>query len=203
MTSLPPLLGAAVGAVLGAVLERAAAKLSDGRPAVGRRCFACAAVVACWAAMLAASSPPLVHLIRPTVLLCILVPAALTDLQTRRIPNLLTGGGLVLVLLVTAIFEPRSATERLIFSLAAFTFFLAAALLRPGGIGLGDVKLIAVVGAALGGASVAAIGLALIGGALAGIAIAARHGWRRARTATLPLAPFLAAGSLAVLLLSG
>ena len=200
---LSPLLGAAVGAVFGAALERWAAKLSGGRPVVGSRCLVCAVVVACWAAGFGASSPPLSGLILPTVLLCILVPAALTDLQTRRIPNLLTGGGLAAVLLVTALFEPRFATERLIFSFAAFTFFLAAALLRPGGIGLGDVKLVAVVGAALGAASVAAIGVALAGGALAGVAIAARHGWRRARTATLPLAPFIAAGSLAVLLLSG
>lgn len=192
-----------VGAGLGVALERSAAKLCDGRPAIGRRCLVCAVVAACWAAAFAGSSPASVHLIVPTLLLCVLVLAALTDLQTRRIPNLLTGGGLAVVLVVTAIFEPRVATERLIFALAAFTFFLASALLRPGGIGLGDVKLVAVVGAGLGAASVAAIGLALIGGALAGIAIAARHGWRRARTATLPFAPFLAAGSLAVLLLSG
>ncbi len=203
MFYLSPLLAAMFGAVLGAALERWAAKLSGGRPAVGSRCLVCAVVVACWAAALAASSSSLGGLVLPTVLLCILVPAALTDLQTRRIPNVLTGGGLAVVLLVTALLEPRFANERLIFACAAFTFFLAAALLRPGGIGLGDVKLVAVIGAALGAASVAAIGAALVGGALAGVAIAARHGWGQARTATLPLAPFLAAGSLAVLLLSG
>ena len=200
---LPPLLGAAVGAVFGAALERWAARLCGGRPAVGPRCLVCALVVGCWAAAFAASSPPLRALILPAVLLSILVTAALTDLQTRRIPNLLTGGGLAAVLLVTALFEPRFVNERLIFSFAAFTFFLAAALLRPGGIGLGDVKLVAVVGAALGAASVAAIGVGLVGGALAGVLIAARHGWGQARTATLPLAPFIAIGSLAVLLLSG
>jgi leader peptidase (prepilin peptidase) / N-methyltransferase len=203
MFYLPPLLGAAVGAGVGAVLERWAAKLSGDRPVVGSRCLVCAVVVGCWAAAFAASSPPLLGLILPTVLLCILVPAALTDLQTRRIPNLLTGGGLAIVLLVTALIEPHFATERLIFSSAAFTFFLAAALLRPGGIGLGDVKLVAVVGAALGAASVAALAVALVGGALAGVVIAARHGWGQARTATLPLAPFIATSSLAVLLLSG
>jgi len=203
MFSFPPLLGAAVGMASGAALERWASKLSGGSPVAGPRSLVCAVVVGCWAAAFAASSPPLGRIVVPAALLCILVPAALTDLQTRRIPNQLTIGGLVVVLLLTALFEPRFATERLIFCCAAFTFFLTAALMRPGGIGLGDVKLVAVVGAALGAASVAAIGVALVGGAVAGVVIAARHGWARARTATLPLAPFLAAGSLTILLLSG
>jgi prepilin signal peptidase PulO-like enzyme (type II secretory pathway) len=60
--------------------------------------------------------------------------------------------------------------------------------------GLGDVKLAAVLGLYLGQAVAAALLLALTGGALWGAALIARQGWA-ARRRTVPFAPFLASGT--------
>ena len=59
------------------------------------------------------------------------------------------------------------------------------------------------IGVGLGAASIPAVGLALLGGGIAGVAIAFDRGLEQARAATLPLAPFLAAGAVIVMLLGG
>jgi leader peptidase (prepilin peptidase)/N-methyltransferase len=64
--------------------------------------------------------------------------------------------------------------------------------------GLGDVKLAAVLGVYLGPAVVEALLAAFIAGSLAGLAILARPGWE-ARSRTNPIAPFLALGGLAAI----
>ncbi len=192
-----------LGVLVGAALERLSARLSSGLPSAGRRTVAAAVVSGALAPFLALSVRSGTQAALAAVLLSVLFTAALTDLQTRRIPNCLTATGLALIFAMTALLEPGFAAERLLFAFLVFTFFLTAALLRPGGLGLGDVKLVAVIGAALGAASVAAIGLALVIGALASAAIVIARGWAQARAVTLPLAPFLAAGSAIILLLGG
>ena len=194
---------ALLGALVGLALERVAALLSDQQPPLGSSAAASAAVTGGVAPPLALSARSPTEFILAAALLAVLFVAALTDLETRRIPNRLTVAGLVLVITMTALFQPIFVAERLLFAILAFAFFLAAALVRPGGLGLGDVKLVAVIGAALGAASVVAIGLALLLGALVGLAVALARGWQQARDVALPLAPFLAAGSAITLLFSG
>lgn len=192
-----------VGAVSGAALERLAALFTCSVPSCGRRIGWSALFGAAVGAMLAVSAPARAELAVEAALLAVMFVAALTDLQTRRIPNALSGGGLVLVVAATALFEPRFVLERLLFALLLFAFLLSAALLRPGGLGIGDVKLGAVVGAAFGAASIIALLLAFVAAATVGAAIALRLGWRQGRAATLPLAPFLAAGSLVTVVICG
>lgn len=194
---------ALLGAALGLALERVAAMLSDGQPAPGRRGALSAAVAAAVAPLLARSAASTAQLLPAAALLCVLFTAALTDFETRRIPNRLTGAGLLVMIALTALFEPNFVAERLLFASLLFAFFLAAALVRPGGLGLGDVKLAVVIGAALGAASVIAVAFAFSIGALVGAAIALARGWRHARAVALPLAPFLAAGSALTLLFGG
>ncbi len=196
-------MAAALGALLGVGLERLAAALADSQRPAGLRTVCAAAATALYCALLASIEPGSLNLAASLIMLCVMLPAALVDLDTRRIPNQLTVPGLVAMLAATAIFEPLIATERLLFALLGFSLFLGAALLRPGALGLGDVKLVAVIGAALGTAAAPAILLALLGGSFAGLVITARRGWSVARSATLPLAPFLAVSSLIVLLLGG
>ncbi len=205
MIAYQPIIAAAapLGALLGVGLERLAAALADRQRPVGPRTACAAAATALYCALLASIAPGSLNLAASLIMLCVLLPAALVDLDTRRIPNQLTVPGLVAILAATAIFEPLIATERLLFALLAFSLFLGAALLRPGALGLGDVKLVAVIAAALGAAAAPAILLALLGGTFAGLVIAARRGWSVARSATLPLAPFLAVSSLIALLLGG
>jgi prepilin signal peptidase PulO-like enzyme (type II secretory pathway) len=66
--------------------------------------------------------------------------------------------------------------------------------------GLGDVKLIAVMGLFLGQAVLGAILVALLTGSLFGLALLARHG-RAAAKLTIPFGPFLAFGGVVALLL--
>jgi leader peptidase (prepilin peptidase)/N-methyltransferase len=73
------------------------------------------------------------------------------------------------------------------------------ALLRPDGLGLGDVKLAAVLGLFLGGRVALALAVALAAGAAAGAVIVARRGLAAGRRATIPFAPCLALGALAAL----
>jgi leader peptidase (prepilin peptidase)/N-methyltransferase len=64
--------------------------------------------------------------------------------------------------------------------------------------GLGDVKLAAVLGLYLGREVVAALLVAFVSGSLLGLALIARHGWA-ARSRTIPFVPFLSLGALVVL----
>jgi leader peptidase (prepilin peptidase) / N-methyltransferase len=69
----------------------------------------------------------------------------------------------------------------------------------PAALGMGDVKLALLILAGLDGSAARAIALGLVLAALAGLCIIARYG-RRAVGRSLPLAPFLTAGSLPALL---
>jgi leader peptidase (prepilin peptidase) / N-methyltransferase len=124
----------------------------------------------------------------------LLVPVAFIDLDHRIIPNKLTGLGAVTALVVLALVDPAALPEHLIAAAGAGGFLLAAALAKPGGMGMGDVKLAAVMGLFLGRAVAPALFAALILGSLAGLALMARRGM--ARGTTIPFGPWLAAGGL-------
>jgi len=118
-----------------------------------------------------------------------LVTVTLSDLDRRVIPNS--------VLLAAA--APSALPGRLLAAAGAGGFLLAAALVYPGGMGMGDVKLAAVMGLYLGSAVVPAMMAALLAGAVVGIAIMARHGAGE-RKRTIPFGPFLALGGVVGLL---
>jgi len=68
-----------------------------------------------------------------------------------------------------------------------------AALVNPQGLGMGDVKLAFLIGAALGWAAVPALVLGVFAAFLPALALLLAG---RGRKATLPYAPFLALGAL-------
>jgi leader peptidase (prepilin peptidase) / N-methyltransferase len=129
-------------------------------------------------------------------LVLLVVPAALIDLDHRIIPNRLTAAGAALALVIGLALDPSGEPERLIAGLAAGGFLLLAALAYPGGMGMGDVKLAAVMGLFLGRDVAPAIFIALVAGALVGAAIIARSGIREGRKTAVPFGPFLALGAL-------
>ncbi len=92
------------------------------------------------------------------------MPAALIDLEHRIIPNRITVLGAVLALVLGTALDPAGEPERLIAGAAAGGFLLIAALAYPGGMGMGDVKLAAVMGLFLGRAVAPAILIALLSG---------------------------------------
>jgi leader peptidase (prepilin peptidase)/N-methyltransferase len=131
----------------------------------------------------------------------VLVVLSIVDIRTRRLPNLIVLPAAAIVLVAHVAIAPDRALEWILASLGAFALLLVASLLYPGGLGMGDVKLALLLGAALGWAVVTALAIGLMAAALVGALIILTRGWS-ARKATIPLGPFLAFGALAALLLS-
>ena len=130
----------------------------------------------------------------------LLVPITLIDLDHRIIPNTLTVLGAVLApAIARASRQPDAIPEHLIAAAAAGGFFLLAAFAYPRGMGMGDVKLAAVMGLFLGRAVGPALFIALIAGSLVGAAIIARKGAAEGRKTAIPFGPFLAFGGLVAL----
>jgi leader peptidase (prepilin peptidase) / N-methyltransferase len=132
-------------------------------------------------------------------LVLLLVPITLIDLDHRIIPNRLTLIGAVIAPLLVAFTDPGALPEHLIAGVAAGGFFLIALLAYPSGMGMGDVKLAAVLGLFLGRAVGPAIFVALVSGTLVGALIIARKGTREGRKTAVPFGPFLALGGVVAL----
>ena len=130
------------------------------------------------------------------VLVLLLVPITLIDLDHRIIPNKITYPGFVLGVVLVAVLETDSLTEHLIASAAAGGFLFVAWFLYPRGMGLGDVKLAFVLGIYLGRAVAPAMFAALIAGSLIGAVIMARVGAAQGRKTAIPFGPYLAFGGL-------
>jgi leader peptidase (prepilin peptidase) / N-methyltransferase len=128
-----------------------------------------------------------------------LVAVTLTDLERRLIPNRILAVAAVLGLAIAAATDPAGLPERAAAAAAAGGLLLAAALAYPRGMGLGDVKLAAVMGLFLGRNVAPAIVVALVAGSLVGLAVIARHG-AAARKRAIPFGPFLALGGVVGLL---
>jgi len=133
------------------------------------------------------------------LLVTALVPIALIDLDRRIIPNAITLPAAVAAIVAAGVIDIDFVPEQLIAGLAAGGFFLLAALLYPRGMGMGDVKLAAVLGLYLGRAVAPAILIALVSGVVVGAAIIARKGAREGRRTAVPFGPFLALGGVVAL----
>ena len=123
-------------------------------------------------------------------------PAAMLDVEHRIIPNRITGPGAAIASRSGLALDPSGEPGRLIAGAAAGGFLLVAVLAYPGGMGMGDVKLAAVLGLCLGSAVAPALFVALLAGVLAGAAIIAREGAAKGRKTAVPFGPFLALGAL-------
>lgn len=130
------------------------------------------------------------------VLILLVVPAALIDLEHRIIPNRITGLGAVLAIVVGTALDPAGEPGRLLAGAGAGGFLLLAALAYPAGMGMGDVKLAGMMGLFLGAAVAPAMLVALVSGVLVGVLVIARKGAREGRKTAVPFGPFLALGAL-------
>jgi leader peptidase (prepilin peptidase)/N-methyltransferase len=126
----------------------------------------------------------------------VLVPIVLIDLDVRLIPNRLTLIGSVAALVILVLVDPDSIVEALISAAAAGGFLLLAVLAYPRGMGMGDVKLAAMMGLYLGRAVAPAMFVALLAGTLVGAVIIARVGAEKGRKTAIPFGPYLAFGGL-------
>jgi leader peptidase (prepilin peptidase) / N-methyltransferase len=126
----------------------------------------------------------------------LLVPVALIDLDHRIIPNTLMLVGTVVSVALVLATDPGALTEHLIAAAAAGGFLLAAAIAKPGGMGMGDVKLAGVMGLFLGRDVAPALLAGFLLGTVVGAAIMAKKGVAKGRKTAVPFGPFLALGGL-------
>jgi leader peptidase (prepilin peptidase)/N-methyltransferase len=129
------------------------------------------------------------------VLCALLVTITLTDLDRRVIPNPLVLVGAVIAIAVVAATDASDLPDRLIAAAAAGGFLFVVALAYPRGMGMGDAKLVAMMGLYLGRAVAPAVLIGFLVGALVGVAMIARHG-SAARKRAIPFGPFLALGGV-------
>jgi leader peptidase (prepilin peptidase)/N-methyltransferase len=133
------------------------------------------------------------------ILVTVLVPVALIDLEYRLIPNRITLPAAVAAIVAGAILDPGFVPEQVIAGAAGGGFFLLAALAYPRGMGMGDVKLAGVLGLYLGRAVASAILIALVAGIVVGIGVIAAKGAKEGRRTAVPFGPFLALGGVVAL----
>ena len=125
----------------------------------------------------------------------LLVTITVTDLERRVIPNAVLLVGAATAVAIAAATDPGSLLERLAAAAAAGGFLFCAALAYPRGMGMGDVKLVAVMGLYLGRDVGPALLVGFGVGALVGLVMIARGG-AAARKQAVPFGPFLALGGI-------
>jgi leader peptidase (prepilin peptidase) / N-methyltransferase len=129
------------------------------------------------------------------VFCALLVVVTLTDLERRVIPNAVLVGGAVIALMILVATDPGSLGARAIAAAAAGGFLFLVALAYPRGMGMGDVKLAAVMGLYLARSVAPALVIGFAAGAIVGIALIALRG-ASARKQAVPFGPFLALGGI-------
>jgi leader peptidase (prepilin peptidase) / N-methyltransferase len=124
-----------------------------------------------------------------------LVVVSATDIEHRIVPNRVLAPAALVALGLWALVAPDRLPENLIAATAAGGFLLIAALAYPAGMGMGDVKLAAVMGLFLGRSVAPALFVGFALGAVMGAAIMLARG-ASARKQAIPFAPFLALGGI-------
>jgi leader peptidase (prepilin peptidase)/N-methyltransferase len=134
-------------------------------------------------------------LVSGLVLCLVLVVITLTDLDQRIIPNKVVLAGSIVAVALVAVGDPDSLVEHGASAAIAGGLMFLIVLAYPRGMGMGDAKLVAMIGLFIGRAVAPAtlIGFAL--GALVGVAMIARQG-SAARKQAIPFGPFLAVGGV-------
>jgi leader peptidase (prepilin peptidase)/N-methyltransferase len=125
-----------------------------------------------------------------------LVAVSATDLEHRIIPNRIVLPAAAIVLAANTALHPSPRWA--LAALGASGFLLAAALAYPKGMGMGDVKLALLMGAALGKTVPVALMIGMVAALVPGIYLVVRHG-SAARKMGVPFGPFLALGSVVAL----
>jgi leader peptidase (prepilin peptidase)/N-methyltransferase len=131
----------------------------------------------------------------------VLVVLAAIDLEQRIIPNRIVLPAAAFVLLAQSALSPERTLELTAAAFGAALFLLLPLFFYPDGMGMGDIKLAALLGAGLGWAIVPAFVVGFMAAFVAAVVVLARGGLAARKTA-LPFGPFLALGALFALFLS-
>jgi leader peptidase (prepilin peptidase)/N-methyltransferase len=131
---------------------------------------------------------------------CVLVALSVIDLRERRLPNRIVLPSAAVVLVAQIALEPDRALEGVGAAFGAALFLFLPLLVFPAGMGMGDVKLALLLGAALGRGVVLALVLALLASFVVAVGLIVARGVGARRT-FIPFGPFLAFGSIVSLFL--
>lgn len=123
----------------------------------------------------------------------VLVVITRTDLEQRLIPNRIVVPATLVVLGLRTIDDP--SVEWALAALAAGGALFLVVLAYPRGMGMGDVKLAAFLGAGLGAVVAVALFVGVFAAFVPAVVLLARHG-RAARKQAIPFGPFLALGGV-------
>ena len=145
-----------------------------------------------------ATFPPSVEAVIQAFVVGTLVLLAAIDIQHGIIPNRIVLPAFGLVLVAQLAFYPQHALEWLLSALLAGLALLLPRLVRSSWMGMGDVKLMLLIGAGLGWQVAGATMLAFLCVFPVALVLLLRGG-AAARKATIPFGPFLALGALIVL----
>jgi leader peptidase (prepilin peptidase)/N-methyltransferase len=130
-------------------------------------------------------------------MLCwLLVILTRTDLEHRLLPDRIVLPGTVLLLGLRTLDDPSLEWVASAFGAGLVLFLIV--LVYPKGMGMGDVKLAALLGAGLGAHVAIALFLGFFAAFVPALALLLRHGGA-ARRQAIPLGPFLALGALLAL----
>ena len=132
----------------------------------------------------------------------VLVLLSAIDLDCRLIPNVIVVPALAICLAAQIALYPDRTLEWILASLLAALALFLPLLIVPTGMGMGDVKLAALLGAVLGKSVILALLVGTVAGGLYAAAILVREG-RDARKKAIAYGPFLAFGGIVVLLIGG
>jgi leader peptidase (prepilin peptidase) / N-methyltransferase len=127
---------------------------------------------------------------------CVLVAISAVDLEHRIVPDRIVLPATLVVLAAQMVREPSPEWPLAAFGAALFLF--VAVLVYPAGMGMGDVKLALLMGAALGKLVSVALMVGMVSALVPAVYLLARHG-QAARKMGIPFAPFLALGAVAAL----
>ncbi len=133
------------------------------------------------------------------VLCLLLVVITLTDLEQRIIPNRILGAGAIAGLVIAIVGAPGSVPERLVAAAVGGGALFLIAMAYPRGLGMGDAKLVGMMGIYLGSALAPTVLAGLLAGSVVGVTMIA-HGGAEARKRQIPFGPFLALGGVVGLL---
>src|SRR5215211_822047 len=180
---MPALIAFPAGLLVGSFVTVIAHRIPRGEGFVAGRshCPSCGAQIAAHASGI--------------VLCTVLVAVSLTDLERRVIPNKIVAAGAIAALAIAALGDPSELPERLAAGAIAGGVLFVIALAYPRGMGMGDVKLVAMLGLFLGSAVAPAVLIGFAVGAAVGLVMIAMHG-SAARKQAIPFGPFLAVGGI-------
>jgi leader peptidase (prepilin peptidase) / N-methyltransferase len=123
----------------------------------------------------------------------VLVAVSVTDLERRVIPNRIVLPAAAALLIAQTAVDPSA--EWVLGAFGAALFLFLAAVAYPGGMGMGDVKLALLLGAATGRYVTVALMIGMLSALVPSVVLVARHG-KAGRKMTIPFGPFLALGGV-------